>query len=169
LFIISGIIFLLCNCDLIKSLIYLLSIRKKINVYSRLVLFPLYFTKFSLNTVSIRVKFWFVQRKIMTRRMYIYLIPDTKYQEKINVYSRLVLFPLYFTKFSLNTVSIRVKFWFVQRKIMTRRMYIYLIPDTKYQEKINVYSRLVLFPLYFTKFSLNTVSIRVKFGSSKEK
>ena len=28
---------------------------------------------------------------------------------------------------------------------------------------------LFFFPLYFTKFSLNTVSIRVKFSSSKEK
>ena len=35
--------------------------------------------------------------------------------------------------------------------------------------KINVYSQLIIFPLYFTKFSLNRVSIRVKFGSSKGK
>jgi len=37
------------------------------------------------------------------------------------------------------------------------------------RNKINVYPRLVLFPLYFTKFSLNTVSIRIKFSSCKEK
>jgi len=37
------------------------------------------------------------------------------------------------------------------------------------RNKINVHSRLVLFPLHFTKFSLETVSIRVKFGSSKKK
>jgi len=42
----------------------------------------------------------------------------------------LVLFPLYFTKFSLNTVSICVKFGSSKEKITTRRMYIYLIPDT---------------------------------------
>jgi len=53
------------------------SIRNKINVYSRLVLFPLYFTKFSLNTVSIRVKFGSFKEKITARRMYIYFIPDT--------------------------------------------------------------------------------------------
>jgi len=70
------------------SIIYLfsLSIRNKINVYSRLVLFPLYFTKFSLNTVSIRVKFGSSKEKITTRRMYIYLIPDT-YVFIIFVYS----------------------------------------------------------------------------------
>ena len=56
------------------------SIRNKINVHSRLVLFPLYFTKFSLKTVSIRVKFGSSKEKITTRRMYIYLIPDTKGQ-----------------------------------------------------------------------------------------
>ena len=56
----------------------MLSIRNKINVYSRLVIFPLYFTKFSLNTVSIRVKFVSFKEKITTRRMYIYLIPDAK-------------------------------------------------------------------------------------------
>jgi len=54
-----------------------LSISNKINVYSRLVLFPLYFTKFSLNTVSIRIKFGSSKEKITTWRMYIYLIPDT--------------------------------------------------------------------------------------------
>ena len=43
---------------------------------------------------------------------------------------QLVLFPLYFTRFSLNTVSIRVKFGSSKEKITTRRMYIYLIPDT---------------------------------------
>jgi|GEM_PF-959489 len=43
---------------------------------------------------------------------------------------RLVLFPLYFTKFSLNTVSIRVKFGSSKEKITTRRMYIYLISFT---------------------------------------
>jgi len=53
------------------------SIRNKINVYSRLVLFPLYFTKFSLNTVSIRVRFGSSKEKITTRRIYIYLIADT--------------------------------------------------------------------------------------------
>jgi len=36
--------------------------------------------------------------------------------------------------FSLNTVSIRVKFGSSKEKIMTRRIYIYLIPDTKHQE-----------------------------------
>ena len=55
----------------------MLSIRNKINVHSRLVLFPLHFTKFSLNTVSIRVKFGSSKEKITMRRMYIYLIPDT--------------------------------------------------------------------------------------------
>jgi len=39
-------------------------------------------------------------------------------------------FPLHFTKFSLNTVSIRVEFGSSKEKITTRRMYIYLIPDT---------------------------------------
>jgi len=43
-----------------------------------------------------------------------------------------VIFPLYFTKFSLNTVSIRIKFGSSKEKITTGRMYIYLIPDTKY-------------------------------------
>jgi len=42
----------------------------------------------------------------------------------------LLFFPLYFTKFSLNTVSIRVKFGSSKEKITTRRMYIYLISDT---------------------------------------
>jgi len=45
---------------------------------------------------------------------------------------RVVLFPLYFTKFFLNTVSIRVKFGSSKEKITTRRIYIYLILDTKY-------------------------------------
>jgi len=35
------------------------------------------------------------------------------------------------TKFSLNTMSIRVKFGSSKEKITARRMYIYLIPDTK--------------------------------------
>jgi len=61
-----------------------LSIRNKINVYSQLVLFPLYFTKFSLNTVSIRVKFGSSKEKITMRRMYIYLIPDTNKLYKLN-------------------------------------------------------------------------------------
>jgi len=53
--------------------------RNKINVYSRLVLFPLYFTKFSSNTVSIRVKFGSSKGKITTRRIYIYLIECVKH------------------------------------------------------------------------------------------
>jgi len=52
---------------------------KIINVTSS----PRYFfftrAKFSLNTVSIRVKFDSPEEKVTTRRMYIYLIPDTKY------------------------------------------------------------------------------------------
>jgi len=52
---------------------------KIINVTSS----PRYFfftrAKFSLNTVSIRVKFDSPKEKVTTRRMYIYLIPDTKY------------------------------------------------------------------------------------------
>ena len=55
-----------------------LSIRNKINIHSRLVLFPLHFTKFSLNTVSIRVKFGSSKEKITTRGIYIYLISDTR-------------------------------------------------------------------------------------------
>ena len=51
----------------------------------------------------------------------------------MNVYSRLVLLPLYFTKFPLDTVSIRVKFGSSKEKITTRRMYIYLIPDTYWE------------------------------------
>jgi len=65
-----------------------LNIRNKINVYSRLVLFPLYFTKFSLNTVSIRVKFGSSKEKITTRRMCVYLIPDTK----TNIYLLFICF-----------------------------------------------------------------------------
>ena len=43
--------------------------------------------------------------------------------------------PLYFTKFSLKTVSIRVKFGSSKEKITTRRMYIYFVPDTNAMER----------------------------------
>ena len=54
-----------------------LSIRNKINVLFRLVIFPLYFPKFSLNNTAIRVKFGSSKEKIMPRRKNIYLISDT--------------------------------------------------------------------------------------------
>jgi len=59
----------------------LLCIKNKITVPSLLVLFPLYFPKFSLNTVSIHVKFGLSKEKIIPiiigRRKHIYLILDT--------------------------------------------------------------------------------------------
>jgi len=76
---------------------------------------------------------------------------------------RLVLFPLYFTKFSLNTVSIRVKFGSSKEKITTRRMYIYLISFT-YQSfkkliirKILVITLKALFYDSYPKYSFKLI------------
>gem|GEM_PF-1965513 len=55
---------------------------------------------------------------------------DYRKNTKFHAY-KIFLNKVYFTKFSLNTVSIRVKFGSSKEKITTRRMYIYLIPDTK--------------------------------------
>jgi len=63
--------------------------------------------------------------------MYIYLIPDTKYQEKNKCIFSTCSFSFIFHQIFLKYSEYSRQIWFVQRKIMTRRMYIYLIPDTK--------------------------------------
>ena len=65
----------------------------------------------------------------------IYLFRVLKYTvQKVSSLFEVFLLKWRFPKNSLKTVGIRVKFGSSKEKIKTRRMYIYLIPDTKYQE-----------------------------------
>jgi len=59
---------------------YAFSIRNKISVHSRLVLFPLHFTKFPLNTVSIRVIFGSIHFKINVKN-------DKKFNKQCTKYT----------------------------------------------------------------------------------
>jgi len=101
------------------------------NVYSWLVLFPSYFTKFSLVKTKkiiypselffflyVSLNFPYVARLCASNL--------AKYIKKITSSFGVD----YFLPLPLNTVSIRVKFGSSKEKITTRRMYIYLIPDT---------------------------------------
>jgi len=62
--------------------------------------------------------------------MYIYLIPDTKYQELNKCIFSTCSFSFILHQIFLKYSDIRVKFGSSKEKITTRRIYIYLIPDT---------------------------------------
>jgi len=72
-----------------------------------------------------------------------------------------LFFPLYFTKFSLNTVSIRVKFGSSKEKITTRRIYICLIPETNYFTKVNYFQ--VLMQIFNIKLSHEKIPLNFVF------